>query len=79
MTKPIIKDRSGERVEIRGWAQYGGKNPLTSIEITSLEINIGSNQLKIRLDMSGDDLLAWCRAHNLDYTDAREWQRQETT
>lgn len=76
MTDSIMRDSSGGAVEIRGWAQYGGADEsLESIELTFLEIRAGASQSKISLDMSCDDLIAWCREHGFGFTDMREIQK----
>lgn len=68
-----MKDINGNTVEISGWTQHGST---ANSEISLLEIRIGSTETRIRVNMSSDEMLAWCKAHGHPVTDMR-WQRNE--
>lgn len=64
-----MKDKNGNNIELRGWVQHGSTR---ATEISQLEIYVGSVKTRIDLNMSCDEMVEWCKAHNLDVTDMRE-------
>ncbi|GEM_PF-2766916 len=63
-----MKDLFGKNVEISGWTQYGNGKA----EISVLEIRVGSSETRIRVEMSSDEMVAWCNSHGHPVTDMRD-------
>ena len=63
-----MKTINGSAIEISGWTQYAGDGIK---ELSSLEIKIGDAEAIVRLDISSDDLVAWCEKHEHPCKDMR--------
>lgn len=55
-------------VEISGWVHMSaGKD----YEITVLQIEFGEGETRIPVDLSGDEMVEWCKHHNHKCVDMR--------
>ena len=56
-------------VEISGWVQFTGESK--DREIVKLEVRLGAIDTSAHIDMTGDEMVEWCKSHNHRYTDLR--------
>lgn len=68
-----MKIREGRNeLKISGWVQYSSKDFYEVCEIVKLYVNIGGTEVGTYIDMTGDEMLAWCAEHGFPCTDMRE-------
>lgn len=60
-----------KNVDVRGWVQNSMDG---TDEIVVLEIKAGEAETRVRVDMSGDEMVSWCEEHKHNCIDVRKFK-----